>query len=147
MRADILIPSVQIGSAARARILTKYAIGEIVDISVKGEVMITPSGPVFIRARATLKEQRSQKEHRLYWALMSWLSSNTPEQLTRIVGPLSPASWHQLFKDSAGIESTAFDNLGQDDFHQYFDFIGRWLWERFEIILEDVIEYIKGIEG
>lgn len=147
MRASAIIPSVVICEGARAKLLKKYAIGEIVDITIKGEVMVSPGGPVVIKSRITFREERSPKEHRLYWKVLSWLSLNTPEQITSAIGPVSANSWHQLFKDAAGIESTSFDNLEQDEFHQYLNFIGGWLWERFGMILEDIVEHIKEEEG
>ena len=74
------------------------------------------------------KKGRSLPEHKFYWTFCRWTADNISETLldTLNIRSISSELVHTLMKTKAGISSTSFDNMTQDDFHNYFDASKRW---------------------
>jgi hypothetical protein len=69
---------------------------------------------------------RNLKEHRLYWVLLNWLQSNTPDYIGKIFS-LSVEAWHEILKKKFMINSIAFCNMPEHEFKQYFEDCITWL--------------------
>jgi hypothetical protein len=77
----------------------------------------------------TETDNRSFPELKLYWCLMKWLESNTPEYICRLMDTeyISSVAWHEIMKSKLEITSIAFNNLQQDEFHEYFTQVVEWV--------------------
>ena len=146
MRARGTIGQVELAGAALSRLATKYQPGAVVECSCKFSGIVTATGITAPACTVTIKEHRSHPEHRLYWAILAWVADNTPEEITRRVGPLTAKAWHEVIKGAAGIESVKFDELDQDAFHAYIEFLGRWLLDVFGVSIDNLTVHLR-IEG
>ena len=149
MRIKSILPEIPVTDALLDRLKKKFSIGQRVAASIKCDMLVLPTWALQpVEVSITLKERRSIPQLGLYRWVCRWLERNTPEEITlRIGGPISEEAWHQAIMGRYGITSTKFELLDQDGFQEYFSFVGRWLWDCFQVHVDDVIIYMRSEEG
>jgi hypothetical protein len=68
---------------------------------------------------------RSPEQNRLYWSMLRVVADNTPENITVIIGEVTPEAWHEILKAKFNIKSTA--DLQKDEFCVYINNAAAWL--------------------
>lgn len=140
MKTFCNVSPIKVPLISREQLLERFQVGEIVECIVEMEAYIAPSLEVVpTEAKLSIKEKRSYPELKLYWWCMRWIEENTPEDLVKRFGIFSAKIWHEKIKSSYGITTVKYENLDQDDFHEYFVFAGKWIYERFGATVEDII--------
>jgi hypothetical protein len=68
---------------------------------------------------------RSPEQNRLYWSMLRVVADNTPENITVIMGEVTPEAWHEILKAKFNIKSTA--DLQKDEFCLYINNAAAWI--------------------
>lgn len=145
MKTICRIPKIELSPDMRERLIDKFAIGEVVKITIKGEAYIHPSIEIVpVNVKITVHEDRSLPELRLYWWCMEWLEENLPEDIEKRFGVFPKIAWHEHLKSLYGLTSISFDNLDQDKFHEYFKFVTKWIFSVFQVDVKDIVETKSG---
>lgn len=140
MRAKSILSEISVDDYVRSRFLDKFSVGEILEIKMNIEAYISPDLRIIPMVQnMKIKEKRSLPAHKLYWVILEWVEDNTPEDLTSKYGIFSANIWHEQIKAAYGITSIAFDELDQDGFNDYFAFADKWIFERFDVTVANIL--------
>lgn len=145
MKSSCRISMIVLPEFMREKAEARFQVGQVQDISIKGTASFNDSWALFpLDVSVTVKEGRRLPQLAAYWWVMAWLEQNTPEDIEKRFGIFSKDVWHEHLKGCYGISSVAFGNLDHEKMNAYMDFVKNWIRARFDVSIEDVIEYMSG---